>query len=69
MSTVVVQYDFNGAGNTLSPTHSPRTTAAERTKFEGSSGPENNGVMSDHTAISANTATPKLMRRQFTIQD
>ena len=59
MSTVVVQYDFNGDGNTLSPTHWPRTTAAERTKLDGSSGPENNGVMSDQTAINAKAATPK----------
>ena len=58
MSTYVDQYDFSIDAGWFSPTHSPRITAAERMKLDGSLGPENSGVMNDHTTISENSAAP-----------
>jgi hypothetical protein len=56
MSTTVVQYDFKVSGATEFPRSSPRITAADFTKFAGSSGDAKSGTESDHRRMNPLTA-------------
>jgi hypothetical protein len=68
MLTVVVQYDFSNDTPASAPTNSPRTTAADLTKFAGSSGPENSGIDNDHDTTNAKSDTTS-HRTRFITQD
>ena len=68
MFTVVVQYDFSNDTPASAPTNSPRTTAADLTKFAGSSGPEKSGIDNDHDTTNAKSEATS-HRTRFMAQD